>query len=463
MMEMTLAELAETTGESLADLERWRALGLLGSGDRFDHVDVERVRLCRLFLRCGVSLEDIVSELRDGSLAPRLERYLSARFPGSGRRACSVAQAAERVGMELELFTRLWNSATVGKQLAVLNEKDIEMMRGVKAAMEAGFPEEALTQLLRVYADTLGRAAGAAGALFHFYVDGRAGGPAEKLSIGDHEAQRLEARLVELSEPAVLYFHRRGATRAMREDMVWHLASATGLVEPSDVPGQLLLAMAFVDLSSFTPLAEAMGDLKTAEVLQRFGALVRESVSPLDGRVIKQIGDAFMLSFPEPGSAVSAMLNIVERAGSESQFPAVRGGVHWGPVLYREGDYLGSSVNIASRIAEAAGRRQVLVTAAVRQQVRDLVGVEFAAIGKKKLKGVVDEIELFEARRERWSDVVKGVDPVCGMELRPAEVSARVEISGHESVFCSQECLRRYVAAPERYPHGSSGPANLRC
>jgi class 3 adenylate cyclase len=50
--------------------------------------------------------------------------------------------------------------------------------------------------------------------------------------------------------------------------------------------------------------------------------------------------------------------------------------VHWGPVLYREGDYLGAGVNLAARLVAVAERHQVLVSAAVRERVADLAGVE---------------------------------------------------------------------------------------
>jgi YHS domain-containing protein len=43
------------------------------------------------------------------------------------------------------------------------------------------------------------------------------------------------------------------------------------------------------------------------------------------------------------------------------------------------------------------------------------------------------------------------VDPVCGMELGAGEAAARLSLEGEERVFCSQQCLQRFVAAPERY------------
>jgi YHS domain-containing protein len=129
----------------------------------------------------------------------------------------------------------------------------------------------------------------------------------------------------------------------------------------------------------------------------------------------------------------------------------VRSGIHWGPVLYREGDYVGSNVNIASRLVAEAQRHQVLVTADVSRETRGVAEVEFVPLGKRQLKGVGDELELFEARRRTAATTERAADPVCGMELSPAEVAARLAMEGKERVFCSEDCLRRFVAAPERY------------
>jgi len=199
------------------------------------------------------------------------------------------------------------------------------------------------------------------------------------------------------------------------------------------------------------PLTEAMGDVAAAEVVERFSELVREVVNRHHGRVVERIGDAFMLVFTEPRSAVSCALEIEERSSDEPQFTAVRGGVHFGPVLYREGGYVGSNVNIASRVAGEAGRHQVLVTAAVRNEVSGLTDFEFVPLGKRALKGVVEAPELFEARVRGQETTAKVIDPVCGMELAPAEVAARLSVEGNEQAFCSETCLRKFVQARERY------------
>jgi class 3 adenylate cyclase len=66
----------------------------------------------------------------------------------------------------------------------------------------------------------------------------------------------------------------------------------------------------------------------------------------------------------------------------EPQFPAVRGAVHWGDVVYQEGGYVGSALNIASRVATDAAPHQIVVTAEVRQEVGGLSDVWFVPIGR---------------------------------------------------------------------------------
>src|SRR5207247_8016604 len=95
-----------------------------------------------------------------------------------------------------------------------------------------------------------------------------------------------------LIEPLILYFHRKGLERAVREDAVMHLQEDVGLASPAELPGQLWVAILFVDLASFTPMTVAMGDQMAADVLERFSGRVRAAVTRWEGRVGKQIGDA---------------------------------------------------------------------------------------------------------------------------------------------------------------------------
>src|SRR2546425_202729 len=326
----------------------------------------------------------------------QLPRYPDGMCPAGVRAIYSLAEVNRMLGMDSGSVRRFWEAAGLGDRGDLRDEEDVQALKAIRVLVEAGFPEEALVQLAHVYADALGRVAEAEARLFHFYVHERlkATGMSERELTQASDAAR--GQTAPLIEPLILYFHRKGLERAVREDAVMHLQEDVGLASPAELPGQLSAAILFVDLASFTPMTVAMGDQMAADVLERFSRIVREAVTRWEGRVVNHIGDAFMLTFPEPRSAVACALEIEQRTAEEPQFPAVRSGLHWGQVLYREGDYLGVTVNVAARVAAEAQRHQVLVTAPVRREAAGLSDVEFVPLGTRRLKGLTDEVELFQ-------------------------------------------------------------------
>lgn len=446
---LSLDELARRIGESPDRVLGWRSRGLIGreDGEGFDAEDLERARLIQFCVRRGVDVETIVRAERTEKGFFR--RYIAQLFP-AGVVTISLDEVSVAVGMDVDLVRRLRDIAGSAWPAEAILAQDVEILRCWKAALAAGFPEEALFELVRVYADALGRVAEAETRLFHFYVHERLKNAGLAGPALDETTEAASASMRELIEPALLYFHRQGMAAALREDMLLHLAEYSGGTR-SEAPAQLRLAIVFLDLASFTPLTESMGDLAAAEVVARFSELVREIVARRHGRVVERIGDAFMLTFSDAQAAVSCALEIEGRVAQEARFPAVRGGIHVGTVLYREGGYVGANVNLASRVANQARRHQLLVTAEVRAEAGALPDVEFVPLGRRGLKGLSDEIELFEARARAVAQPdPRVVDPVCGMELTPAGVAARLSLEGADLSFCSESCLRKLVESRSR-------------
>src|SRR5262245_44482046 len=235
---------------------------------------------------------------------------------------------------------------------------------------------------------------------------------------------------------------------SLRENMVLHFTANPARPAEGDPPTQLRLAIVFLDISSYTPITEVMGNAVAARIVVRFSELVHETTVRFDGRVVDRLGDAFLLVFPEPRSALMCALEIERRTLAEPQFPALRGAVHWGDVIYQEGGYVGGSLNIASRVATEAKPHQILVTAAVHDEVGGLSGFKFTLLGKRQLKGLADELELFQVRSADASACERAGDPVCGIEMAPTDIAARLVVGGREVVFCCEKCLRVYLEAP---------------
>ena len=447
-MDLSFDQLVARSGEDVDCLREYQAAGLLGSDEPFTLVDVERLRLVRFLRSRGFGVDDIV---RADASEELLTRFLELLYPDGVMPQYTLAEAIEARGLDLEFVGRFLEATGLNDFSDARSDEDLEAIRMLSVVLDAGLPEEALLQLVRVYSDSLRRVAEAEVRLFHFYVH-------ERLRSEGLRGQELRevtdvasSQLVELADPAVLYFHRLGWRSAMLDDLALHVAQEADVESTSEVPATMQMGIVFIDLARFTPLTEAMGDVVAASVVDRFSSIVRATVSPWHGRVVKQIGDEFMLVFHEPNCALECAVEIERRASAEPQFPAVRLGAHWGEVLYREGDYVGSTVNVAARVAAAAEPHTLLVTSALRDRVEEIEGAAFVPRGKRALKGVADEVELYELRRNSADGTDRVLDPVCGMELRPSEITARLDVNGQMQAFCSQGCLQRFVAAPERY------------
>lgn len=446
---LSLEDLSRWTGEAPERVEEWRSLGLIGGdGEGFTSEDLELTGLVRLLLRRGITIESIAEAARD--LGPELAAYIGLLFPEGVPRVYPVAEAADRSGLEPDAVRRLLTTVWPGRSVEWVAEDDVTLLQTFKFALEGGVPESAVLELMKVYSDALTRVAEAETRLTGFFVpNSERGGPTQREAF---EAYRTSIeRLMPLAAPVVDYFHRKALLQASRLDVARNLAERFGLSARPSEPGQIEMAVAFVDLSSFTPMTAEMGDLIAADILTRFSAIVREAAYRHDGSVVKQIGDAFMLVFPQASSAVSCLLDVDRRASQEPQFPALRGGIAFGLVLYREGDYVGSLVNLASRLADEAERHQVLITPEVRREAAGLADVQFAPIGKRRLKGLTEEVELFEVGPAGAEAGQRAIDPVCGMELGPSEVAVSLTLDGTAHSFCSEDCLRKFVVSPERY------------
>jgi adenylate cyclase len=88
---------------------------------------------------------------------------------------------------------------------------------------------------------------------------------------------------------------------------------------------------------------------------------------------------------------------MVERA-AEKSLPPARAGIHAGPVVFQEGDYFGRTVNIASRIADYARPREVVVSQEV-VEAAPADSLAFTEIGPVTLKGVMGQLNLHTASR----------------------------------------------------------------
>src|ERR1035441_8752500 len=156
--------------------------------------------------------------------------------------------------------------------------------------------------------------------------------------------------------------------------------------------GRMRVAIAFADLAGYTRLTEEEGELTALGAVERFVEAV-EITLPEEARVIKTIGDEVMIVGADPAALTDWAVGF-QRLQIERPLPRIA--VHYGVALYREGDYYGRDVNIASRVAARSGGGEVLVTRPVVEQAGS--HLEFERIAEVKLKGFNEATEIFIAR-----------------------------------------------------------------
>jgi adenylate cyclase len=249
--------------------------------------------------------------------------------------------------------------------------------------------------------DSLRRIADTEIRVVHVYIHERltaAGASQEEV---EQLVSSIEQNLAPLMNPMLRRLHSEYLLEAMMEDAFFHLAdSDTGYTESFAQGGELgsvETTIAFVDIASFTALAETSGDETAARVLDQIDAVVRPLLVEHDGKLVKQVGDGFMLVFREPASAVRFSLATQADLARDADLPAIRVGINAGPALYRTGDYLGSAVNVASRVVNAAMAGQILMTEPVAKAATN-EGIPVEEVGVRMMRGIDEPLALYRVR-----------------------------------------------------------------
>jgi TolB-like protein len=162
-----------------------------------------------------------------------------------------------------------------------------------------------------------------------------------------------------------------------------------------------LAAVAFTDMVGYTTLAEKDEPL-ALRVLEKHNALVRSILPRHGGREVKTIGDAFLLEFDSALEAVlcaidiQAALSAYNGSAPAAEKVLVRIGIHVGDVVHREGDLLGDTVNIASRIVNLAEGGGICLSEQAFLQVRNKLQYRAEKMPKQILKNVELEMDLYQ-------------------------------------------------------------------
>lgn len=380
---LSLKEVAARTGVTPATLKRWAESGVIPGADEatkdgWTPAAAAHARVVARLRERGHTLEQIRQATDEGRLAYGL---LEELYPAGGR-TWSLDEAAEETGVEPDLIERIWLSMGFPRHvLEHLTDDDVQAMRYVGAVLAAGFPLVAFLQLTRVYGQAVAQISDAETRLFHIYVHEplmREGVPSHEMA---EEMAHLGRDLLPLASPIMDYIHQRYLKYFSEQDVIGHMEME---VEADSDHGRIRVAIAFADLAGYTRFVEEEGEEEALSYVERFIDAVSDTL-PEGARVVKTIGDEVMVVGQDVGAILDWAVGFSRLY--EDERPAPRIGVNAGPVLYRDGDYFGREVNLASRVVARARGGEVLVTGGVLEQLTDTAHLEIDNIGQVKLKG----------------------------------------------------------------------------
>jgi adenylate cyclase len=388
--EISLAEAARQAGVSTGTLKRWGAQGIIPDyRGRWTRAAAAHARIVARLREQGHSLDEIKRAGEDGRLA---FGYVEELFPATDRRF-NLAQAARETKLEEALIERLWRSMGFPAWMQDhLGEEDLEALRYMAAVLEAGFPLVAFLQVLHVYGQALRQIADAEARLFRIYVHEpliKDGVPSVSMS---EEMGDLIAELLPQTTPLMVYLHRSFLRHSVEQDVIANMWSDLYDDEREGL-GQLRVAIVFADLVGFVRFTEEEGEEEALDLVESFVASVEESL-PRSARVVKNIGDGVMIVGPDPVALTDWAIGFQQGFERRS---SPRIGVHYGRTVYRDGDYFGGNVNLASRVVARAQAGEVLVTEPVVEAVGKRTDLLFEPIGQVQLKGFREPTPLYIA------------------------------------------------------------------
>jgi adenylate cyclase len=279
-------------------------------------------------------------------------------------------EVAELTGVNLELLERFWralgfpSTSDDDRSFTDLDLEAVRLFQGLQA-LGAARTDTAL-QLARVIGSSMSRIAEA------------------ELVPGDMTTTEVDTVLAADAFASVAEVTIPAMARIL--EFVWRRQVAAGIkrsimlrnhgLAPGESP---VLAVGFADMVGFTLLSQHLSDQELAAVVRRFEEISHDIVIGLRGRVVKMIGDEVMFVVDNVADAARIGLDLADAYADDELLSDVRVGLASGPVLLRDGDYFGPTVNLAHRIVNIGNPGTVLVSDEFHTALVGAAPEEFAA------------------------------------------------------------------------------------
>jgi class 3 adenylate cyclase len=338
--------------------------------------------LVDFFVSLGATPEQI-AEAEKGSALVGLGADLVFR----ASEGLTASDVAARAGTSVDSVLGIWRSLGVevpDPEAPLFSTDDVNLVRTLSSVDL--FSEDESDEVLHVVGSALARVADAA---ISFYVQSveseLSDSGADTLELAQKGSRAAQTALALGDGLGAVFVHllRDGVARQRQAQF-----------QVSD-RALYRVAVGFVDLVGFTPLSHRMGSRELSAFIGQFENRAFQLAAENAGRIIKHIGDEVMFVAIDPVAGCALALDLMNEFSSDGIQP--RGGLAYGDVVARQGDYYGDVVNLASRLADLAIPGEVLADDNVR---RAAAGgpLEFEGAGRRQLKGFDKPVAVFSLR-----------------------------------------------------------------
>jgi adenylate cyclase len=352
--------------------------------------EVAKVRLAHALTSGGISVDDILHEIGTGHM-PFPEVPSMGRAPGATGR--TFAEFAATLGERGEQLQEIYSAFGLGvppPETAMFHDEEAAVTAFLEVWSMVDARPELLVRAARIVGEGIRHVVVASLDLF----DEFGGSPPQRIRRGLTVDEAVEpsvrqAGMMNLMLPWLRERHMEHEVFSRIIAFTEASLARAGRIptQPDDPP-----AIAFVDLTGYTERTAQAGDELAARDAATLQAVAQVAANAHGGRVVKLLGDGVMLRFASARAAVAGVRDLMA-AIRRHGLPPAHAGIAAGPVVVRDGDVYGHTVNLASRISGQSSAGEVLVPADIASRLAG-DGIRSEEAGEVRLKGIANPIRL---------------------------------------------------------------------
>ena len=154
-----------------------------------------------------------------------------------------------------------------------------------------------------------------------------------------------------------------------------------------------LAAIMFTDIVGYTALM-GKDEQKAFDLLKKNREIHLQAIGSLHGKLIKELGDGTLLSFPAVSDALYAAMKIQQACAVEKDI-SLSIGIHYGEIIFENNDIYGDAVNVASRIQTLGVPGSILFSKKIADEIKNKSEFQLTSLGSFDFKNVEEPIEVF--------------------------------------------------------------------